>query len=50
MMKKLSVMLLTVLLIGRLTSMVAAQSKEETAKDDKPGGVVVDVVKLSGTV
>ena len=50
MMKKISVILLSVILAGGLTSMAAAQSKEEAVKEGKPGGVVVDVLKLSGTV
>jgi Cu/Ag efflux protein CusF len=31
-------------------SLADAQMKEGAAKDAKPGGLVVDVVKLSGTV
>jgi predicted RNA-binding protein len=50
MVKKTSVMLLTVILAGGPTWMAAAQDKEGTAKEGKPGGVVVDVVKLTGTV
>jgi len=38
------------LLAVGMTSLAAAQSKEGAAKDAKPGGVVVDVTKLSGTV
>ena len=52
MMKKTTVLILAGLLGGGIGSMALAQSKEEgaKAKEGKPGGVVVDVVKLTGTV
>jgi hypothetical protein len=49
-MKKTPVMLLTMMLTGGLTTMAAAQGKETAARAAKPGGVVVDVAKLTGTV
>ena len=49
-MKKLGINLLVFMLVGGLTSMVAAQQKESAAKAAKPGGVVVEVVKWTGTV
>src|SRR5215475_16152226 len=49
-MKKGRMILLAVLLAAGLTSMAVAQQKEGAAKEAKPGGVVVDVVKLTGTV
>ena len=49
-MRKLLLILLTMMLGGGLTSFAAAQTKEGAAKEGKPGGVVVDVVKLTGTV
>ena len=49
-MKKLGINLLVFMLVGGLTSMVAAQQKESAAKGAKPGGVVVEVVKWTGTV
>jgi len=49
-MKKGRMILLPVLLAAGLTSMAVAQQKEGAAKEAKPGGVVVDVVKLTGTV
>ena len=52
MIKKPSVLLMAVMLSGGLASTAAAQTKDEVAKakEGKPGGVIVDVTKLTGTV
>ena len=42
--------LLAVMVLAGLTSVQAAQEKDGAAKGGKPGAVVVDVVKLTGTV
>lgn len=39
-----------VVLVGAMTSMAAAQEKDGAAKGNKPGGVVVDVIRWTGTV
>jgi len=50
-MSKVAMILLAFTLIGGLTSMgTAAQEQEGAAKGAKPGGVVVNVVKWTGTV
>jgi len=49
-MKKSWQMFLLVLLAGAVTFMLAAQMRDDAAKGEKPGGVVVDVVKWTGTV
>ena len=49
-MKKFWMILLAVMLVAGLTSMAGAQQKESAAKAAKPGGVVVEVVKWTGTV
>ena len=49
-MKKTSVTLVTVMLTCGLTTMAAAQGKDTAVKAAKPGGVVVEVAKLTGTV
>lgn len=49
-MNKFWTMLLAVTLVTGLTSIAAAQPKDSGAKGAKPGGVIVDVVKLTGTV
>ena len=51
-MKKTSVTLVTMMMMVTcgLTTMAAAQGKDTAVKAAKPGGVVVDVAKLTGTV
>jgi Cu/Ag efflux protein CusF len=49
-MKKFWMILLAVMVLAGLTSVHAAQEKDGAAKGGKPGAVVVDVVKLTGTV
>ena len=49
-MKKFWMILLAVMVLAGLTSVQAAQEKDGAAKGGKPGAVVVDVVKLTGTV
>lgn len=50
-MKKTSVTLVTMMMVTcGLTTMAAAQGKDTAVKAAKPGGVVVDVAKLTGTV
>jgi len=49
-MKKIRTTLLAFLLVGGMTTFSAAQQKESGANDAKPGKVVVEVVKLTGTV
>jgi Cu/Ag efflux protein CusF len=49
-MKKFWVMLLAVMVLTGLTSAAVAQQKDSAAKGGKPGAVIVDVVKLTGTV
>ena len=49
-MKKSWQMFLLVLLAGAVTYMAAAQMRDDAVKGEKPGGVVVDVVKWTGTV
>ncbi len=49
-MKKFWKMLFAVMLLAGLKSVEAAQEKDGAAKGGKPGAVVVDVVKLTGTV
>jgi Cu/Ag efflux protein CusF len=49
-MQKLQILLVAAILAVAINSMVAAQQKESGANDGKPGKVVVEVVKLTGTV
>ena len=49
-MRKFSALLLTAMLAALTASAVDAQDKQGAKKEAKPGGTVVDVVKLSGTV
>lgn len=49
-MKKFSMMLLAVMVLVGLTSAAVAQQKEGAAKGGKPGAVIVEVIKLTGTV
>ena len=49
-MKEIRTTLLAFLLVGGMTTFSAAQQKESGANDAKPGKVVVEVVKLTGTV
>lgn len=49
-MKKCSMMLLAVMVLVGLTSAAVAQQKEGAAKGGKPGAVIVEVIKLTGTV
>jgi len=49
-MKQFWQMFTVVLLAGAVTYMAAAQVKDGAIKGEKPGGVVVDVVKWTGTV
>ena len=42
--------LLVIMLLVGLTSVTVAQQKDSDAKGAKPGGVIVDVIKLTGTV
>ena len=49
-MKKIRTTLVAFLLLGGMTTFSAAQQKESGATDAKPGKVVVEVVKLTGTV
>jgi hypothetical protein len=49
-MKKFWVILLAVTVLTGLTSAAVAQQKDSAAKGGKPGAVIVDVVKLTGTV
>lgn len=49
-MQKLQVVLLTGILAAAIHSTAIAQQKESAANDAKPGKVVVEVVKLTGTV
>ena len=49
-MKKFSMILLAVTLVTGLTFVEAAQEKDSAAKGGKPGAVIVDVIKLTGTV
>ena len=48
--KRFSLMLATMLVAGGMSLGADAQTKEDVTKEEKPGGVVVDVLKLSGTV
>jgi Cu/Ag efflux protein CusF len=49
-MKKFWMIMLAVMLVAGLTSMATAQQKDSAAKGAKPGAVIVEVVKLTGTV
>ena len=49
-MKTFSMILVAVMLVAGLTPVASAQQKESAAKGAKPGGIVVEVVKLTGTV
>ena len=49
-MRKILILALGLILTAALTSVEAAQEKDGAAKDGKPGAVIVDVVKLTGTV
>jgi hypothetical protein len=49
-MKRLHVVMLTVVLVAGLTALAAAQQRSTAPKASKPGGVVVDVVEWTGTV
>ena len=49
-MKKFWMVMLTALLVGGMASLAWAQQKESAAKGAKPGGVVVEVIKWTGTV
>jgi hypothetical protein len=49
-MQKLQIFLLAGMLGAAINSTAAAQQKESGAGDAKPGKVVVEVVKLTGTV
>ena len=49
-MQKLQIVLLAGMLGATINSMAVAQQKESGANDGKPGKVVVEVVKLTGTV
>jgi ribosomal 50S subunit-recycling heat shock protein len=49
-MKKFRMILLTTMLLAGLIPVEAAQEKDSAAKGGKPGAVIVDVVKLTGTV
>lgn len=49
-MKKFWMILLAVMMLAGLTSVQAAQEKDGATKGGKPGAVIVDVVKLTGTV
>jgi hypothetical protein len=49
-MKKFWTILLAVMVLTGLTSAAVAQQKDSAAKGGKPGAVIVDVVKLTGTV
>jgi hypothetical protein len=49
-MVKLSVVVLTGLLAAGTASMAVAQTKEGTAKESKPGVVIVEVARRTGTV
>jgi Cu/Ag efflux protein CusF len=49
-MKKFSVLLMAAMLSGAPAFVAGAQEKAGTAKEAKPGGVIVDVIKLTGTV
>ena len=49
-MQKVSMTFLCSVLVSTLISISHAQQKDDSAKGGKPGAVVVDVVKLTGTV
>jgi Cu/Ag efflux protein CusF len=49
-MKKFWTILLAVMVLTGLTSAAVAQQKDSAAKGAKPGAVIVDVIKLTGTV
>jgi len=49
-MKRIRTTLVAFLLVGGMTTFSAAQQKESGANDAKPGKVVVEVMKLTGTV
>jgi hypothetical protein len=49
-MRKILTLVLGLMLAAGLTSSEAAQEKDSAAKGGKPGAVIVDVVKLTGTV
>jgi ribosomal 50S subunit-recycling heat shock protein len=49
-MQKLKTLLFAGMLAMAINSLALAQQKDSAAKDTKPGGVIVNVVKLTGTV
>jgi len=49
-MQKLRILLLALTLAGAINSNGLAQQKQSTAEDVKPGGVIVEVVRLTETV
>ena len=49
-MRQILILALGLMLAVTLTSVEAAQEKDSAAKGGKPGAVIVDVVKLTGTV
>jgi ribosomal 50S subunit-recycling heat shock protein len=49
-MKKFWTILLAVMVLTGLTSAAVAQQKDSAAKGGKPGAVIVEVIKLTGTV